>query len=66
MSKPNDKLDFSDITFDDFIGDGLEAADPKEDKAENIENDDDLEFNLRGGDFNNRIIGPFELHEKKI
>jgi hypothetical protein len=43
MSKPNDKLDFSDITFDDFIGDGLEAADPKEDKAENIENDDDLE-----------------------
>jgi hypothetical protein len=43
MSKPNDKLDFSDISFDDFIGDGLEAADPKEDKAENIENDDDLE-----------------------
>jgi hypothetical protein len=43
MSKPNDKLDFSDITFDDFIGDGLEAANPKEDKAENIENDDDLE-----------------------
>jgi hypothetical protein len=43
MSKPNDKLDFSDITFDDFIGDGLETADPKEDKAENIENDDDLE-----------------------
>lgn len=43
MSKPNDKLDFSDITFDDFIGDGLEAANPKEDKAENIDNDDDLE-----------------------
>ena len=43
MSKPNDKLDFSDITFDDFIGDGLETANPKEDKAENIENDDDLE-----------------------
>ena len=43
MSKPNDKLDFSDITFDDFIGDGLEAADPKVDKGENIENDDDLE-----------------------
>lgn len=43
MSKPNDKLDFSDITFDDFIGDGLEAADPKEDKAEKIENDDELE-----------------------
>ena len=43
MSKPNDKLDFSDITFDDFIGDGLETANPKEDKAENIDNDDDLE-----------------------
>jgi hypothetical protein len=43
MSKPNDKLDFSDITFDDFIGDGLETATPKEDKAENIDNDDDLE-----------------------
>jgi hypothetical protein len=43
MSKPNDKLDFSDITFDDFIGDGLETANPKEDAAENIENDDDLE-----------------------
>lgn len=43
MSKPNDKLDFSDITFDDFIGDGIEAANPKEDKAEDIENDDDLE-----------------------
>ena len=34
MSKPNDKLDFSDITFDDFIGDGLEAANPKEDNAD--------------------------------
>lgn len=43
MSKPNDKLDFSDISFDDFIGDGLEAANPKEDKAENIDNDEDLE-----------------------
>jgi hypothetical protein len=43
MSKPNDKLDFSDITFDDFIGDGLETANPKEDKAENIDNDDNLE-----------------------
>jgi hypothetical protein len=43
MSKPNDKLDFSDITFDDFIGDGLETANPKEDKAENIDNDEDLE-----------------------
>jgi hypothetical protein len=43
MSKPNDKLDFSDITFDDFIGDGLETANPKEDAAENIENDADLE-----------------------
>jgi hypothetical protein len=43
MSKPNDKLDFSDITFDDFIGDGLETANPKEDAAENIDNDDDLE-----------------------
>lgn len=43
MSKPNDKLDFSDITFDDFIGDGIETANPKEDKAENIENDDELE-----------------------
>ena len=43
MSKPNDKLDFSDISFDDFIGDGLETANPKEDSAENIENDDDLE-----------------------
>jgi hypothetical protein len=43
MSKPNDKLDFSDISFDDFIGDGLETANPKEDKAENIDNDEDLE-----------------------
>jgi hypothetical protein len=46
MSKPNDKLDFSDITFDDFIGDGLETANPKEDKAENIENDVDDEEDL--------------------
>jgi hypothetical protein len=53
MSKPNDKLDFSDISFDDFIGDGLEAANPKEDKAENIENDDDLEDQDEDIDDNN-------------
>jgi len=53
MSKPNDKLDFSDISFDDFIGDGLEAANPKEDKAENIDNDDDLEDQDEDIDDNN-------------
>lgn len=41
MSKPTDKLDFSDITFDDFIGDGLNA-DPKVDDAD-IKDKDDLE-----------------------
>jgi hypothetical protein len=53
MSKPNDKLDFSDISFDDFIGDGLEAANPKEDKAENIDNDDNLEDQDEDIDDNN-------------
>lgn len=53
MSKPNDKLDFSDISFDDFIGDGLETANPKEDKAENIDNDEDLEDQDEDIDNNN-------------
>lgn len=42
MAKQDTKLSFSDISFDDFIGDGLETANPKEGAAENIENEDEL------------------------
>ena len=32
MEKPNEKLNFEDITFDEVVGDGLDIAEPE--KAE--------------------------------
>lgn len=43
MTKPNDKLDFSDITFDDVIGDGLTPASSKEDIDDKKEKEDEPE-----------------------
>ena len=44
MSKPDSKLNFSDISFDDMIGDGLTPADPNEDSDKNIDNlEDDVD-----------------------
>ena len=42
MAKQDTKLNISDITFDDFIGDGLEAASSNENSANELENDQDL------------------------
>ncbi len=41
MSKPEQKLNFSDISFDDMIGDGLTPSDPNEDSDNNIDNLED-------------------------
>ena len=41
MSKPEQKLNFSDISFDDMIGDGLETGNPKGDSDNNIDNLED-------------------------
>ena len=41
MSKPEQKLNVSDISFDDMIGDGLTPSDPKEDSDKNIDNLED-------------------------
>ena len=41
MSKPEQKLNFSDISFDDMIGDGLETGNPKGGSDENIDNLED-------------------------
>lgn len=43
MAKQDTKLNFSDITFDDVIGDGIEASSDKDLKDENIDNQDELE-----------------------
>lgn len=43
MAKQDTKLNFSDITFDDVMGDGIEASTDKDLRDENIDNQDDLE-----------------------
>ena len=43
MAKQDTKLNLSDITFDDFIGDGLDAASSDENSANELDNDQDLD-----------------------
>ena len=67
MEQPNDKLDFSSISFDDVIGegaDGLETVQDEPQKAEALDNELDDDVRERGDEDHEDYIDEY-VEERK-